>query len=68
MHATNTDICVPSCQTICRRILDLYKNLKLKMKSTLALRRGCVSLTADTCSSTIYKGYAVINVHLIDAN
>lgn len=37
IHAANPDICVPSRQTICRRILDLYKNLKSKMESFLAL-------------------------------
>lgn len=68
IHAANPDICVPSRQTICRRILDLYKNLKSKMESFLALRRGRVSLTADAWSSTVYKGYVVITGHWIDAN
>lgn len=68
MHAANPNICVPSRQATCKRILDLYKSLKSKMKSTMALRRGCFSLTADAWSSTTYKGYVVISGHRIDGS
>ena len=58
---------IPSRHTILRRIVAMPEERVVEIRRILASECASVSITADTWSSRVYKGYMVLTAHWINS-